>query len=133
MAMSTTKKKEEGPRSFGVMISGLADGRANSQISEALHDLVKAGNAEALARDADVNGELTLKLKLKFTPRGIVGLAYDVKSKAPPKRTASAHMFVTEGGNLSPQDERQPELPNLRAVKLEDRELREAHSLGEEG
>lgn len=127
----STKKKEEGPRSFGVMISGLADGRANAQISEELHELVKAGNAEALAREADVSGELTLKLKLKFTARGIVGLTYDVKTKKPSKRTASAHMFVTDGGNLSARDERQQELPGLREVPRERDELRDVHDIAE--
>ena len=70
------KKKEEGPRSLATFLAQLADGRALPEMSEEFHALVKAGNAEALARDANVKGEFSLKLKLDFSPRGIVGIAY---------------------------------------------------------
>lgn len=126
------KKKEEGPRSFAVFMAQLAEGRAAAHVSDELHALVQAGAAEALAREANVKGELTLKLKLDFARNGVVGITYDVKVKAPPKRTASGHMFVTDGGNLSPQDERQPELPNLREVPKAPDDLREVHDLAEE-
>lgn len=126
-----SKKKEEGPRSFATLLSQLAEGRALPEMSEEFHNLVKQGNAEALAREANMKGEFTLKLKLEFTPRGIVGIAYEVKAKAPPKKTSSGHMFVTDGGNLSPKDERQLDL-GLRAVSAESDELRAVHAEAEE-
>lgn len=126
------KKKEEGPRSFAHFMAVLAGGKASVQVSEDLHVLLKALQDESLTRDANVKGSLTLILKFEAAPNGVVGIGFDVKTKLPPKRTATGHMFFTEDGNLSVQDERQPELPGLREVKREDAELREAHGLAEE-
>lgn len=126
------KTKEEGPRSFATFLAMLAEGRASAQMSEELHALVKSLRDESIAQDTNVKGELTLKLKFVASPRGVVGVGFDVKTKTPPKRTATGHMFITEGGNLSPQDERQPQLPGLREVPRANDELRDVHDVAEE-
>jgi hypothetical protein len=126
-----SKKKEEGPRSFAVFLRQLAENRADAEISQELHDLVKLGRHESLARDAKVKGELSLKLKFDFAPNGVVGVTYEVKVKAPPKKTSSGHMFVTDGGNLSPKDERQLDLGLRDVSRNESDELRDVHDVAE--
>lgn len=129
----STKKKEEGPRSFVHLLSALADGRANAQLSKELHELTTRLRDESLDREAVVKWKLTVELSFTAAPNGVVGVAFDVKTKFPPKKRASGHFFMTEGGNLSATDERQPDLPGLREVKRENDELRDVHGVAEEG
>lgn len=115
---------QEGPRSFARFIESLADGAANSQLSEELFELARKLQNEAQMRDVAVKGELTLKIKLSADPMGMVGVLYDVKRKDPTRPTRVGVMWLTKGGNLSAQNPRQPELPNIRQVKARE-EVRE--------
>lgn len=108
--------KEEGPRSFARIIEQLNEGDAHRDLSDELHKLVLKLQDEAYARDAEVKGELTFKLVLKAGPHGRVSTLYEVKSKAPPRKTSAGMMFLTKGGNLSVENERQVALPGIRAV-----------------
>jgi hypothetical protein len=108
--------KDEGPRSFARILEGINDGEAHRDLSDELFELVKKLQSEALSRDAEVKGELTFKLALKAGPHGRVQTTYEVKSKAPPRKTSAGIMFMTKAGNLSIENERQAVLPGIRAV-----------------
>lgn len=117
--------KDEGPRAFARFIEALADGDAHDQLSNELHELGQRLLDESLKRDVAVTGELTLKLKLKADPKGMVGIAYDIKRKDPARRTSAAVMWLTGGGNLSPTNPKQPDLPGLREVPPAQAETRD--------
>lgn len=118
--MPPTKKnettQEEGPRSFARVLEGLNDGEAHRDLSDELFELVNKLQDEALARDTEVKGELIFKVTLKVGPQGRAHTTYEVKSKAPPRKTSAGIMYVTKAGNLSAENERQPVLPGIRAV-----------------
>lgn len=123
--------KDEGPRSFARILEGLNDGDAHRDVSDELFDLVKHLKTEALARDAEVKGELNFKITLKVGPQGRASTTYEVKSKKPPRKTSAGIMYVTKGGNLSIENERQTALPGIRAVGPA-RELDDDHAPAKE-
>jgi hypothetical protein len=111
-----TTTHEEGPRAFARVLEGLNDGEAHRDLSEERFELVGKLQNEALARDAEVKGELTFKLKLKADARGRVHTSYEVKTSPPARKTSAGIMYMTKAGNLSVENERQPVLPGIRAV-----------------
>lgn len=123
--------KDEGPRSFARILEGLNDGDAHRDLSDELFELVKKLQGEALARDTEVKGELMFKLALKAGPHGRVATTYEIKAKAPARKTSAGIMFMTKAGNLSLENERQPVLPGIRAVGPA-RELADDHAPAKE-
>jgi hypothetical protein len=111
-----TEDREEGPRAFARVLEQLNDGEAHRDLSAELFELVGKLQDEALARDSEVKGELSLKLVFKAGPHGRVETTYEVKSTAPPRKTSRGIMYMTKAGNLSVENERQPVLPGIRAV-----------------
>lgn len=103
--------KNEGPRSFARFLEHIADGQAQLELSAELHKLLLRLREEANARNSEVGGTLDLKLSIKVAPNGIAAIAYGIKRKEPdPKRPGSV-MWLTEGGNLSATNPKQPSLP----------------------
>jgi hypothetical protein len=106
----TTTKKEEGPRSFAVFIQGLAQGDANQELSNELHQLGIAMQKEADERGEEVTGSLVLTLRAKAEPRGIAHFNWKVKRTDPEKKRIGGAVWFSRGGNFVDADPRQPEL-----------------------
>lgn len=109
--------RDEGPRSFTHFLEAASDGALKDELSDLLHELIGAMEDESSARDVKVKGELTMKLRFEMEPSGIVRLAYDVKTKKPPRAMRPGLFWSTGGGNLSAENPRQPQLPFVREVK----------------
>ena len=116
--MTTTQKTtDEGPRSFLHFLRDLADGAANVDLSQELHELCKLLLQESKSRNDDVSGELTLKIRLGAEPNGFCNASYSVAVKKPAPRRAAGHFWLTQGGNLSTENPRQMDFPTVREVK----------------
>lgn len=85
--------KEEGPRSF-----------ANKC------------KTEAVTRNVNAKGAMTIKLGFDVTPHGTVTVNYDVNTVEPKRHRMTDTMFLSKGGNITTKDERQPSLPGVRDV-----------------
>ena len=105
----------EGARSFTRFLDQVADGDLHTEASQLLHRLVEKMQQQTRAQAKEVKGELTLKLKLSMDG-ALTTVAYEINGKEPAPRRPGSVFFVTRGGNLSVQNERQQELP-LREVK----------------
>ena len=116
--------KQEGPRSFTRFIEQVADGSAHEELSKALHRLVGVMNLEARSQSKEVGGELALKIIFRADDTGTFAAAYEVKLKEPAPRRPGSIFFVTRGGNLSLENQRQTRLP-LREVGGVDAPARE--------
>jgi hypothetical protein len=111
----TDEPAEEGARSFLVFLRDLGEGEAESELSYQLHELCKRIQEEASAQGSKVRGALSLKLRIVAEPKGPVGISYDVETKSPKRKTSPAVMWLTKGGNLTPDNPRQQRL-GLREV-----------------
>ncbi len=107
----TAPPAEEGPRSFSVFLSKLADGEAHAALSSELWELGKRLQEEAHIRQSDVSGKLTLVLAFKAKPNGVVDVAHDVVVKAPKPKRPGATFWFTKGGNLAAEPQRQTKFP----------------------
>lgn len=115
------KKEDTAPRSFAVFIHDLADGDANRELSELLHELVKKLAADAYNRASVSKGKLGVKFNVSVDPRGQVVIGWDASTTEPkPPRTGGV-MWLDKGNNLVAENPRQQKLP-LREVGGRDRE-----------
>lgn len=108
--------KPEGPRAFARFIEQLGEGDVHAELSEELYQLGKTLLAQSRARDTNVKGTLILKLKFDANPKGLVDIEHSIDVKVPKPKRAGAAMWLTKGGNLSPENQRQPLLPGIREV-----------------
>jgi hypothetical protein len=99
-----------GARSFATFFSLLGEGDANDEASEALFLLGQALQDEALKRNAQIKGSLTLKLDITCDPRGVVGVSWDVARKDPKPQRIAAALWVDKNGNLVHENPRQQNL-----------------------
>lgn len=116
--------KQTGARSFAVFVRELGDGDMNSELSEELYKLGNTLQDESLARNDEVSGSLTLKLKAKCDPRGVVHFVWDVKMEPPKPKRCGASVWVNKAGNFVHENPKQKEL-FPREIKIEDAEVRE--------
>lgn len=93
----------------------LAGGSAYDEANAMLAEIVDA------VKDTRKVGELTIKLKISPNGDGSVKIHEDVKAKVPALSRGDTIFFVTEGGLLSRNDPRQPELP-MRVVTTQRQE-----------
>lgn len=124
-----TDPKNEGPRSFTTFLRTLSNGEAESMLSYNLHELGKALAEQALARNGKVKGELVFKLNFAADMSGAVGIGYSIKMTPPAPVTTPAMFFLTSGGNLAVENQRQQKLP-LREVDAPRGDVREAAYVG---
>lgn len=108
--------ENEGPRSFARFIEALGEGDVHAELSQELFELGRKLLSQARARMANVKGTLVLKLKFDADPKGVVDIEHSVEVKVPKPRRAAATMWLTKGGNLSPENQRQQVLPGIREV-----------------
>lgn len=114
--MKVEEDQEEGPRSFAHTIATICEGELNSAASEELHRMVGYLEDEATGRRSKVKGKFKLELDLTVDDAGTVLFSYSIKTKVPEPRRQAAVMWITKGGNLSPENPRQTRLP-LREVQ----------------
>ncbi len=104
--------REEGPRSFGVILQKVGDGAAEAELSRELFGLTKTLKDEARMRTGKSKGTIKLTLSLEAEgDDGVVKVAYDVAVKAPKPLRRNGHFWFTEGGNLTSQAPKQSKLP----------------------
>lgn len=107
--------REEGPRDFALFMRNQNDGRFNGECAGELQDLVRALRKHAEQKGGKAKGKLTVTFTLSYLD-GAVSVLPDVKQTKPPRVRGSTWMFMTEGDNLSLEQERQTTLA-LREVK----------------
>lgn len=116
-----SKDKDKAPRSFAVFLANLAEGDANKELSEALDELSRKLQTEALSRNGMSKGSLTIKLNMAIDPRGVVAVGWDVATREPkPSRTGGV-MFVDDDGYLTHENPRQQKQLAFRDVNNERR------------
>lgn len=104
----------EGPRDFTAFLRNLRDGSFVHEASDELYALIQqlATHASTHTR---AKGKLVLTLALDIEANGVAKVVADITTKSPKPERGSSHMWVTRGGNLSPENPRQQKLP-LREV-----------------
>ena len=99
--------RQEGPRSFSVLITGLDDGAVHSDVSEKLQAMVTEISEQARLKDGKVRGVFDLKLSVTVDAKGVAEVAADVTVKTPPRKRSPTTVWVTQGGNLTTEIPRQ--------------------------
>jgi len=102
---NTVTEQSADPQDFGVFVTGLAKGRTNRDLSEALQAITKA---VAETRKA---GSLTLKIDIKPQQNtGAVTVTDKVTAKVPEFDRTASIFFVDEDGHLVRDDPNQSDL-----------------------
>ena len=94
-------------RPFDEVLRELGEGATNSELSEALWDLVQR------VQDTGKAGSLSLSIAVGFDGHGRVQIKDEVKVKLPEHNRPTTAFFVDREGNASRRDPNQPELPNI--------------------
>lgn len=110
------ERKTEGPRSFGVLLTGLDDGAVHTDLSAKLQAMVLEIADQARMKDGKVKGVFDLKLTVSVDPKGAAEVAADVTVKVPPRKRSPSTVWVTKGGNLTTEIPRQKPLFEARVV-----------------
>jgi hypothetical protein len=108
-----------GIRLFSDVLREIRNGEALDNLSEKLNQLVKAVD------ETGKGGELTLKITLKPMKSGAIEICDDVKIKKPELPVGTSLFFPTVEGNLQRNDPRQTEIPGLREVSTESKQVKE--------
>lgn len=103
------------PRPFDQFIRDLSEGATNSELSDALWDLIDR------VQDTGKSGTLTLTVNVGFDGQGRVQVKDNVSLKLPEFSRPTTAFFVDKTGNPSRRDPNQPELPSLDARRSERR------------
>lgn len=109
------KKDDEGPRGFSVLLQQIDDGSLHAELSETTQKLITELTNQADRYGTKTKGSLTVTLAFTANTKGNVEVVSEVKTKTPKEKRMPTVMFVTPGGNLSPENPRQQRLP-LREV-----------------
>jgi len=120
-----TGRRDEPPRSFSETIEELCGGDLNAHITREFHEMVGAAQTFAGVMNADGKAEITIKIGVKVSPNGECRVAGDVKTKVPKLKPHPGTMFVSAGGNLVTQNQRQPDLPFGEVPRRANREPRD--------
>lgn len=110
-----TVDKTEGPRAFSVVFQSIADGEAHSEASESLQKLLTKLREHADLNSASASGKMTIELAVRVDARGVATVGYQVTTVEPKIKRAAARMWLTKGGNLTPENPKQMSL-GLRTV-----------------
>lgn len=120
-----TKKKDEGPRSAAVLLQQIDDGELHAELSETIQRVSSELVEIAEHASGKASGTITLTLKLAAKSNRTVAVSAALTSKTPKVVRPGSTFWLTDGGNLSPENPRQAKLP-LKPVEapVEARELR---------
>jgi len=97
------------PRKFDEFIRELAEGATNSELSDALWDLLDR------VQDTGKGGTLTLTIGVAFDGQGRIQVKDMVKTNLPEFSRVPTSFFIDKKGNPTRRDPNQPELPSLEA------------------
>lgn len=114
MGTKQPEKQDEGARSFGVLLQSIGDGTFHAEVSEEMHALTKKLDGHAFDF-GKAKGTITIALTVEIDRDGVVTIDPDVKLKVPKPARKKGRFWVTPGGNLSPENPKQAQLP-LREV-----------------
>lgn len=101
---------------FLAFIGVLRDGQAIEDYKKALVEM------EERVAETGKAGVLTIQITMKPASKGnrsAFAFTDKVVTKLPAGETGETLLFAGEGGRLSRRDPRQPELPQMRAVKVD--------------
>jgi len=99
------------PRQFDQFLRELSEGATNSELSDALWDLVDR------VQDTGKAGVLTLQIAVGFDGQGRIQVKDNVNLKLPEFSRPTTAFFVDKQGNATRRDPNQPELPSLEAKR----------------
>lgn len=102
------------------VIAQLRMGETLDEASEKFNELVQAVDATGKP------GTFTMKITIKPSTSGALEITDDITIKKPEGTKGSSLFFATPEGNLSRNDPRQSEIPGLKAVTEEARQLKTA-------
>ena len=95
------------PRRFDEFVRDLSEGATNSELSDAIWDLVDR------VQDTGKAGSLTLTINVGFDGQGRIQVKDNVHLKLPEFARASTRFFLDAQGNATRRDPNQPALPSL--------------------
>ncbi|MFE7128915.1 hypothetical protein [Streptomyces sp. NPDC057617] len=111
--MSTENEEQRTVRPFAAFLQEQSGGTLHAELSEKLHELLAA------VRETGKAGSLALKIDVKpisGTDGRTLTVTDSVAVKAPKAERPKSIFFVTDDGNLSRTDPRQPVITGLREV-----------------
>lgn len=94
-------------RPFDQFLRELGEGTTNSELGEALWDLIQR------VQETAKPGTLTLTLNVGFDGVGRIEIKDQVKSRPPEFNRPTTAFFVDKQGNASRRDPNQPMIPSL--------------------
>lgn len=100
-------------RPFDQVLRELGEGSTNSELSEALWDLLQR------VGDTGKAGTLTLTIAVAPDGRGRVQVKDEVKVKLPEYNRPTTAFFIGKHGNASRRDPNQPEIPGVRHLPVQ--------------
>lgn len=104
----TSPEEERRVRPFAEFLQQQARGRTHDELSEALHNLLRA------VQETGKGGKVQLTIDVKPLGKGDerqVIVTDSVAVKMPAPKRAETFFFIDDDGNLTRTDPRQPELP----------------------
>lgn len=113
---ATPQADEAHVRPFAEFLVAQAGGTSHTELSEALHELIRAVQTTGKA------GQITYTVKVKPLAKNddrMVVVVDEVKPKIPSGDRRESVFYIDGGGNLTRNDPRQPQLP-LREVARAD-------------
>lgn len=121
--MSESTEEQEGPRAFSVLLQAIADGELHLEAGKKTQALLKKLRDHAETNNSTASGKLTIELGFRIDARGVVTVGHSVEAVEPKTKRAPATMWLTKGGNLTPENPRQMSL-GLRTVEGGKEEVR---------
>lgn len=104
------KKKEGGPRNFGVFLAQLEDGQFLADIGNELHHA--HGELSKLAEHhSKAKGKVTLELEIVHNANGVVDVTAGFKIALPKTKRARSTFWTTADGALDNKNPKQAALP----------------------
>lgn len=103
----------DGPRSFARFSEQACSGQLHADCSNELHAMITKLKSLAMTRGGSPKGtfELKVNVQLDAADATTAGITYSVKHKVPEPARRKGEMYVTAGGNLTPDNPRQRSLP----------------------
>lgn len=119
MSQAEANPRKEPTRPFSIVLGQLEDGTFHDDVSEKLRELTLALKEHA-ATSGNAKGKLTLTLDL-MVDKGLLLIVPNVETRAPRPRRKSSVMWITDEGNLSPDNPKQLPLVPRAVPALEEK------------
>lgn len=98
-------------RPFRDILSELGEGATESELAEAMWDLVQR------VQDTGKAGSLTLTIRVEANGQGRVEVKDEVKLRLPEFARPTTAFFIAKAGNLSRRNPQQPEIPGVTHIE----------------